>query len=94
MKASRDRWVENCYPLIEARMSRKDCVDWWAARSTGHWDARPSSPAPSSHAADGSSRNRESEQLRPGLCWQGITSAIEVGDIPDWSDLVMSVDFV
>ena len=26
------------------------------------------------------------------LCWQGITSVIEVGDIPDWSDLVMGED--
>ncbi len=32
MKTSRDRWIENCYPLIEAGMSRRDCVDWWAAR--------------------------------------------------------------
>ena len=32
MKDSRDRWMENRYPLIEARMSRRDCLDWWAAR--------------------------------------------------------------
>ena len=32
MKPSRDRWIENRYPLIEAGMSRQDCMDWWAAR--------------------------------------------------------------
>ena len=32
MKDSRDRWMTNRYPLIEAGMSRSDCADWWAAR--------------------------------------------------------------
>ena len=32
MKSSRDRWVTNRYPLIEAGMSRTDCADWWTAR--------------------------------------------------------------
>ena len=32
MKDSRDRWMTNRYPLIEAGMSRRDCMDWWAAR--------------------------------------------------------------
>ena len=32
MKDSRDRWITNRYPLIEAGMSRRDCADWWAAR--------------------------------------------------------------
>ena len=32
MKDSRDRWMENRYPLIEAGMSRQDCLDWWVAR--------------------------------------------------------------
>ena len=32
MKDSRDRWIRNRYPLIEADMSRRDCIDWWAAR--------------------------------------------------------------
>ena len=32
MKTSRNRWITNRYPLIEAGMSRKDCADWWAAR--------------------------------------------------------------
>ena len=32
MKDSRDRWTENRYPLIEAGMSRMDCLDWWADR--------------------------------------------------------------
>ena len=32
MKTSRDRWMTNRYPLIEAGMSRRDCMDWWAAR--------------------------------------------------------------
>ena len=32
MKDSRDRWMTNRYPLIEAGMSRGDCADWWSAR--------------------------------------------------------------
>ena len=32
MKTSRDRWMTNRYPLIEAGMSRSDCLEWWAAR--------------------------------------------------------------
>ena len=32
MKTSRDRWITNRYPLIEAGMSRRDCLSWWAAR--------------------------------------------------------------
>ena len=32
MKTSRDRWMTNRYPLIEAGMSRRDCMDWWDAR--------------------------------------------------------------
>ena len=32
MRTSRDAWMTNRYPLIEAGMSRRDCADWWAAR--------------------------------------------------------------
>ena len=32
MKTSRDRWMTNRYPLIEAGLSRSDCAGWWAAR--------------------------------------------------------------
>ena len=32
MKTYRDRWVRNRYPLIEAGMSRSDCIAWWKAR--------------------------------------------------------------
>ena len=32
MKTSRDRWMTNRYPLIDAGMSRSDCLNWWAAR--------------------------------------------------------------
>ena len=32
MKTSRDAWIRNRYPLIEAGMSRRDCADWWSAR--------------------------------------------------------------
>lgn len=32
MKDSRDRWMRNRYPLIEAGMSRRDCKEWWEAR--------------------------------------------------------------
>ena len=32
MKTSRDRWMTNRYPLIEAGMSRSDCLKWWQER--------------------------------------------------------------
>ncbi len=32
MKPSRDRWITNRFPLIDAGMSRRDCIDWWTAR--------------------------------------------------------------
>ena len=32
MRTSRDRWIRNRYPLIEAGMSRSDCLAWWKAR--------------------------------------------------------------
>ena len=32
MKTSRGRWIRNRYPLIEAGMSRKDCMEWWTTR--------------------------------------------------------------
>ena len=32
MKPSRDRWIQNRYPLIEAGMPRRACMDWWTAR--------------------------------------------------------------
>ncbi len=32
MKPSRHRWIANRYPLIEAGMSRKDCMEWWKER--------------------------------------------------------------
>ena len=32
MKTSRDRWITNRYPLIEAGMSRRDCAGWWMKR--------------------------------------------------------------
>ena len=31
MKPSRDRWITNRFPLIDAGMSRRDCIDWWTA---------------------------------------------------------------
>ena len=32
IKTYRDRWVTNRYPLIEAEMSRSDCLNWWQER--------------------------------------------------------------
>ena len=32
MRTSRDRWMTNRYPLIEAGMSRSDCLNWWQER--------------------------------------------------------------
>ena len=31
-KDSLDRWITNRFPLIDAGMSRRDCIDWWTAR--------------------------------------------------------------
>ena len=31
-RPSRERWMRNRYPLIEAGMSRRDCMAWWPAR--------------------------------------------------------------
>ena len=32
IKTSRDQWMTNRYPLIEAGMSRSDCLNWWQER--------------------------------------------------------------
>ena len=32
VRTSRDRWMTNRYPLIEAGMSRSDCLNWWKER--------------------------------------------------------------
>ena len=37
MKPSRDAWVENVWPLIDAKMSRQDCQKWFAR----HYPLRP-----------------------------------------------------
>ena len=29
VRTSRDRWITDRYPLIEAGMSRSDCLNWW-----------------------------------------------------------------
>ena len=31
-RPARERWMRNRYPLIEAGMSRRDCLAWWSAR--------------------------------------------------------------
>lgn len=35
MKPSRDAWVENVWPLIEANMSRQDCLRWFEKAHPG-----------------------------------------------------------
>jgi hypothetical protein len=37
MKPSRDRWVQNIWPLIDAEMSRNDCLKWFER----HYPLRP-----------------------------------------------------
>lgn len=32
MKPSRDWWAENCWPLVDLRMSRHDCKNWMKAK--------------------------------------------------------------
>lgn len=32
MKPSRDKWVENTFPLIDKRMTKQDCIEWLKAR--------------------------------------------------------------
>ena len=67
MKPSRDRWITNRYPLIEAGMSRRDCTAWTGGRSvtTGRWNARPASPVPSSPAQGGSRRSAGGRSCSP-----------------------------
>lgn len=35
MRMSPDRWVVNCYPLVDLGLSRQDCVDWFADEYPG-----------------------------------------------------------
>lgn len=35
MKPSRLNWIENTFPLIDAGMSRRDCLTWFASRYPG-----------------------------------------------------------
>ena len=35
MKPSRDRWVENIWPLIDTEMSRQDCLRWFEKNYPG-----------------------------------------------------------
>ena len=65
MRTSRDSWITNRYPLIEAGMSRKDCADWWAARYDRPWNARPASHVPSSPASVGSRRSDGGRSCSP-----------------------------
>ena len=53
MKDSRDRWMTNRYPLIEAGMSRPDCADWWAARYDRPLERSACVACPSSHDSGG-----------------------------------------
>ena len=53
MKDSRDRWITNRFPLIDAGMPRGIASTGGRPATTGRWNARPASPAPSSHASDG-----------------------------------------
>jgi hypothetical protein len=32
MKPNRDKWARNVWPLIDANMSRQDCLNWFAAK--------------------------------------------------------------
>ena len=31
MKPSRERWVKHRWPLVDIRMTRQDCIDWFAS---------------------------------------------------------------
>lgn len=35
MKPSQERWIENCWPLIDLRMSRHDCMIWFERNYPG-----------------------------------------------------------
>ena len=35
MKPSRQKWIDNRWPLIEQRLSRSDCLDWFSERFPG-----------------------------------------------------------
>lgn len=36
MKGSRDKWCVNCWPLIDMKMERKDCVEWFKEHYPGY----------------------------------------------------------
>ena len=54
MKPSRDRWIQNRYPIIEAGMSRKQCMRGGRPATTGRWSVQPALAAPTSHGSGGS----------------------------------------
>lgn len=35
MKPAKDKWIENCWPLIEMNMSRQDCLRWFEKHYPG-----------------------------------------------------------
>ena len=63
MKTSRDKWMTNRYPLIEAGMSRSDCADWWAIR----YDRPPECSAYVACPFQSRQRWVEIKRRRPGL---------------------------
>ena len=35
MKSSKEPWVEHCWPLVDLRMTRRDCQEWFASEYPG-----------------------------------------------------------
>ena len=53
MKPSRDRWIQNRYPLIEAGMSGSNALRGGRPATTGHWSVQSASAAHTSPVSGG-----------------------------------------
>ncbi len=65
IRPSRDGWIRNRYPLIEAGMSRKDCMEWWQTRYDRPLERSACIAAPTSLARNGSRRSAGGRSCSP-----------------------------
>ena len=40
MKPNREHWIRNTYPLVEAKITRQDCLNWWQENIGGELPTR------------------------------------------------------
>ena len=79
MKTSRDRWITNRYPLVEAGCPCRTVSNGGPHATTGPWNAPPASPAPSSHASVGWRRSAGGRTCSPRLCRSTPTCGTPIG---------------